>query len=349
MELSGPYAFLLEPIAPDLPCGEDLEYDPQYMELFIRIIPREKKVIGGSMGSERLESEYESVRWSEVERDCLDLLRRTRDVRLFVVLLRCRTQQAGPEGLVQGLLALERHLTLWPEALHPRLETDGEPDSMPRSDALLALTEPQGLLADIRALPVAGSGSLRLDVRDVERSFSMPLPDDALPPEAMRHRLGEIRAASLPEFLLLLEALRLIRRIDTLIHTSLSLGDQGASEDGPDLSSLLQLLGRLELREQESVLESPAPPATVAPESSQLPSPADAADTPLAPSPVREQGIPNRHVAKERIKEIRLWFEEHEPSSPVPVLLRQAEQLIGRRFADLVTSIPPDLLEKWEN
>lgn len=346
--LPADYRFLLDPVTLESPCGEDLEYDPRYMELFIRIVPKEKKVIGGSLGSERLESEYEPVRWSEVERDCIDILTRTRDIRLLTVWLRCRTQQAGATGLRQGLLVLDSLLRLWPEDIYPRMETEGDPDLLPRSDTLLALAENRGLLADIRGLLVAGSGGLRLEMRDVERSFSIPLPEDALPPEGMRHRLEDLRSRSAPDFLALLDCLRLARSIDE--HAREQLGPEA-----PDLAPLLELLGRLDTvvagggsspePSQEEVEQVAS--QVVATELSG-PSPGAALEA-FPSSAALPLGIANRHVARERIREVRLWFEEHEPSSPVPVLLRQAEQLIGRRFADLVHCLPDELLERWEN
>ncbi len=42
------------------------------------------------------------------------------------------------------------------------------------------------------------------------------------------------------------------------------------------------------------------------------------------------------HAALELIREARQWFEQHEPSSPIPVLLGRAEQFVGKRYAEVV-------------
>ena len=57
----------------------------------------------------------------------------------------------------------------------------------------------------------------------------------------------------------------------------------------------------------------------------------------------------DRHAALNLIREARVWFEQHEPSSPIPVLLKRAERLVGKRYADVVTAIPLDLLTQWES
>lgn len=48
------------------------------------------------------------------------------------------------------------------------------------------------------------------------------------------------------------------------------------------------------------------------------------------------------------LAQTRQWFEHHEPSSPVALLLLYAEHLVGKPFADLVDAIPPDCLRKWQ-
>jgi type VI secretion system protein ImpA len=54
-------------------------------------------------------------------------------------------------------------------------------------------------------------------------------------------------------------------------------------------------------------------------------------------------------MALEKMREARHWFETHEPSSPIPVLLRRAEQFVGKRYAEVVQAIPPELLVQWDS
>jgi type VI secretion system protein ImpA len=58
--------------------------------------------------------------------------------------------------------------------------------------------------------------------------------------------------------------------------------------------------------------------------------------------------LTGRQAALERIREARHWFETHEPSSPIPVLLKRAEQFVGKRYAEIVEAIPTELLVKWD-
>ncbi|ENT9928810.1 ImpA family type VI secretion system protein, partial [Escherichia coli] len=84
---------LSDPISAECPCGPDLEYDPEYLLLFTRAAPREEAQYGDFV------STPETINWAELERDARRLLMRSKDIRILVVLLRCRIQQAGAQGL----------------------------------------------------------------------------------------------------------------------------------------------------------------------------------------------------------------------------------------------------------
>lgn len=55
----------------------------------------------------------------------------------------------------------------------------------------------------------------------------------------------------------------------------------------------------------------------------------------------------DRDGALADIRSARQWFELHEPSSPVALLLRQAERLTGKRFDEVFQAIPAELVERW--
>ncbi len=55
----------------------------------------------------------------------------------------------------------------------------------------------------------------------------------------------------------------------------------------------------------------------------------------------------DRNTALAYIRTARIWFEAHEPSSPVALLLKQAERLTGKRFDEVFQAIPAELVERW--
>ena len=328
---------LLEPISEAHPCGSDLEYDPEFVLLQSKVTPKQDAQYGDFV------SPPEAVNWTEVERDCRRLLLRTRDIRILVLLARCRVRLDQAIGLRDGLCILSRLLETWPETIYPQVVVDGEPDPAVRANALAALADPQGLMQDVRDLVISTNGVLRLRVRDVERSLSTPRAADALAPEAVRHQLHELRNQNDAVLSALDEAQAFASSIDSWARHHLP-------DDYPDLGTLLRLL--------DTVTGCAAPaaaPAVIAPPVSER-SPAASqglmgttiegpAITPLdsnSPTPVMD-----RNTALASIQAARIWFEAHEPSSPVALLLKQAERLTGKRFDEVYQAIPAELVERW--
>jgi type VI secretion system protein ImpA len=48
------------------------------------------------------------------------------------------------------------------------------------------------------------------------------------------------------------------------------------------------------------------------------------------------------------IRTSQTWFEANEPSSPLPALLKRAEQFVGKRYAEVVRAVPAELLAERE-
>lgn len=88
---------LLSEIAPDALCGDDLEYDPEFVAM-------EK------LAQETPERQYgdtvipaEPPDWRSVRKSALSLLERTRDLRVAVYLARASLHTDGLPGFADGL------------------------------------------------------------------------------------------------------------------------------------------------------------------------------------------------------------------------------------------------------
>ncbi|WP_112184500.1 type VI secretion system protein TssA [Ralstonia sp. GX3-BWBA] len=335
------FAELALPISEDQPCGPDLEYDTEFVVLQARATPREAAQYGDFVAP------TEALNWPELERDCQRLLLRTKDIRLLTLFLRCRTRLDQAEGLRDGLALLHAVLTAFPEQVHPQLEIDGEVDPGVRANALATLVDPQGLLADVREIAL-GRNAIRLQVRDIERALGMSRPADALAPESVHQQLEAFRGQGLPEIESMHEACALAQSIQ--LWTEASLPDHA-----PDLKPLiwlLQLVGHPGRAKPVAVEFAPAteiPPVAAAAPSSLSTNVAPFAQADVQPASTENvDDMPtSRHAALTQIRLARTWFEAHEPSSPVALLLRQAESMVGKPFAKVFQAIPADLVERW--
>ncbi|MFM0076612.1 type VI secretion system ImpA family N-terminal domain-containing protein [Paraburkholderia sediminicola] len=340
----------LGPISDDTPSGVDLEYDPEYVVLSAKTTAQPDAQYGNFVGSP------EPVNWSDVDRDCRRLMLRSQDIRLAVLFARSRTRLAGSAGFAEGMCLLASWLDLYPDTIHPQLAVDADRDAALeiRSNALQALTDVHGLLSDLREIVLVKSTATRLQVRDVERAFARPRPADALSPDSVRQQLNDLRAQTPAVLSGFDQALASFEGIETWSELHLH-------SFAPDLSALgklLQLFARStdDLAAHDFILDDAAAcegqiGAVEVPLDDSTT--AQVASTPHVVEPDQvmrstRTRVTDRQAALETIREARHWFETHEPSSPIPVLLRRAEQFVGKRYGEVVQAIPPELLVQWD-
>lgn len=347
------YADLLEPVSADAPCGPDLEYDPAFVMLQAAIAPKGDAQYGDFVDAPP------PANWAEIERECRALLLRTKDVRLVVILARCRARQAGAEGLRDALALLQEMLARFGDALHPVPHFDGERDPVVHANAIAALADPDATLADVRDIPLPKVSGLQLQLRDVEKAFATTRVKDALAPESAHRLLRELWDRQDRTVVALADAEYLVRAL--IASTRESLGG-----DAPDLSGLAKLLqpfaqtqlvsddaaapGQSFDAATKTAVFDEAPP-TMSDASAVEPGRPDTSATqvarpaPNAPPPMNPM---DRQSALAAIQATRRWFERNEPSSPVVVLLRQSERMVGKRFSEIAHAIPAELLAQWD-
>ncbi|SIR78086.1 ImpA family type VI secretion system protein [Pseudacidovorax sp. RU35E] len=325
----------LLPVSDTDPCGPNLEYDPEYAMLWTRLQPRGEAQYGSFIDAP------DGPNWAEVERDCRRLLLRTKDLHLLICLTRARARLGQAAGLLQGLEMLVQALRAWPDDIHPQTRIDGEHEPAVRANALAALADPQGLLADIREITVDTGAGVALSVRDVERAFAMPRPEGARSPDSVRRQLTALRRAAQgnPEVPVhqLAAACRHAQAVAAWARSQL--GDLA-----PDLQPLLQLLEVFvpSAEDLDAVAAATGAPLLMPAQ------PGAPAERRLAVGIVAAARPVTREDALEAIRQSREWFELHEPSSPVPALLRLGERMVGRRFSEVADWVPLDLLRRWE-
>ncbi|KVE02863.1 ImpA family type VI secretion system protein [Burkholderia anthina] len=337
------YIDLLEPVSADDPCGPDLEYDPAFVMLQAAVAPRTDAQYGDFVDAPQ------QANWAEAERDCRALLLRTKDLRLLTILTRCRIRQSGAEGLRDGIAVLLQMLERYGEALHPMPVLDGERDPIVYSNAIAALADADAALADARDIRLPKTAGLQLQLRDIEKAFAVPRAKDALAPESASRLLGELWNRRDAAIVALADAQRAVAEIVALTRDTLQ-------ADAPDLDGIVKLLqpfartaldaGRAPVAAGPS--DAPVEPASAPEATASPPTEATPHEAGAAARTTQDARPMDRWSALATIQETRLWFEQNEPSSPVVVLLRQSERMVGKRFSELANVIPAELLAQWD-
>lgn len=336
------YQPLLAPLAPEAPCGVNLEYDPAFIMLQSRLQPK----LGAEYGS--FVEAAEPVNWTDIERECQQLLQKSRDIRPVIILMRCRLRKKGLHALAEGCEALHALLRNWPDDLYPQLQDEGEFAPILRANAFAELEDPDGLLADLRGQPLPKASGLQISIREFERAHQVPREEGALTDAAVAALVHEWQTSAREAISPLLTALHFLQEIQNILAATLG-------GDAPDFSALRAILTPFS-RDFAGVTPAAAPATGEAlPQEVLAPvAPAAAVDAvippsapiavPHAPAPVVREGITTRADALHRLQEVRSWFGMTEPGSPLIPLLKYAEASIGKSFSELLTMYPPEFV-----
>ncbi|HYO96910.1 MAG TPA: type VI secretion system protein TssA [Polyangiaceae bacterium] len=330
---------LLAPISPADPAGANLEYDPAFAELERLAMGKPERQMGDSIVP------GEPPDWSAVFDRAVLLLERSKDLRVASYLGLAVLHRAGFEGLSRALAFLRSLLEAYWPLLHPELDPD-DGDATVRVTALAGLGTPQVIVA-LRNAPLLRARSLgAVTLRDLlasntdgSRASDTAGPDagtvDAIFREAelqaLVHVVDSIKAAS--GHLAAIEAV-----FET--HT-------GAR--GPDFSALLALLhqashslqARLQARRPA---EAAATNVTAATDGEAMPS---SDSGPPAARPL-DGDINSRADVLRALEKICSYYERHEPSSPLPLLLQRCKRLVPLGFVDILRDMAPDALSQVE-
>ena len=332
---------LLAPISESMACGENLEYDTEYAVLQARLEPKAEVQYG------KFSSRPEAPEWAEVERDARRLLLKSKDISILVWFTRARCRMAGARGLLEGLSTLQAVLQAYPDQVHPQLLLDGVPDPAVRANAIAALCDPEGLLGDLREVVVTGSTAFRLTVRDVERALAFPRPPYAPDPEVIKRQLADLHGKQDASLLALLVCGDCVQSIDQWSRGSLK-------DDAPSLEPLMRVLASL-----ASFAEPEKRGARMHAEAMEVDNsqrmvtqsfqPVDSHSLNAVATPMLHQNVmEEREQIRALLRQVRQWIEHHEPSSPVTILIKQADRMWGKRFSEVAGMIPPDLMQAWD-
>ena len=328
----------LEPLG-DPPCGDDLEYDNEFLEL--------SKAADGK--PETQFSAAEPPDWGTVKDKSEGLFERTRDIRVAMQWGRAQLHREGLSSLPHTLRLIRELLERYWDDVHPKPDPD-DGDPYARLNVLAQLEDGATALADVRQSAVFRSRAVgQLTIRDIEvalekipaREDESPMSTDsieqmlsaAIAEDESIKDLGQRATDELDALLSLLQDRVGYGRApscDTLKEMLSGLvrvtpQDRGVSDDGlDDLDSLLGDLG------------------------------GDDSDSDGGSSAPRRGGrggglgdsIDTREDAIKAIDLVCQYLERTEPTSPAQLLLRRAQRLIDKNFLELVKELAPDALNE---
>ncbi len=347
--LSNEIDLLQTPVEGPLPCGEDLEYDADFMALQQAATGKREQQFGDTI------IPAEPPDWARVDRIARQLCLRTRDLRVLVPLTLAWTESRGLPGYVDGLRQVDAVLQTFWNDVHPRVVDGTNEDPLPRMNALAALAEAEGLGRSVRDARLLEDGGTVMSLRQVEALLDSSKSDQVDYPGGLARLREAARRAhdkAAPPVVALREALALLQRIRETCERALG---QSWAPDFSRLERSLRTVGQL-LPEQPhgEVLQASAVSRT---EETSGAAHAHAAAAHVAVAPqmalrplrIQEIEISAREDVQVLLEKACEFLERTEPSHPAPMLIRRAQRLLDLNFFQIIEELVPEGLQKIES
>lgn len=331
---------LLADLTPEAPCGENLEYDPAFVELEKLMEGKPEVQYGDTVES------AEPPDWKQTRRIALDLAGRTRDLRVAFHLCRTLLHTDGWVGFADGLQLLKGYVTRHWGPVHPQLDPDDDNDPTMRVNVLASLCDGATLLRELRDAPLVSSRVHgRFSLRDIEMALDeVPPPKDGAKPSTATID-GAFMDVDLAELQATTTAVQQSSAAVAEIENELT-RQVGASR-AADFSSLTRLLSRAQALVGERLSRRGGGPAAEV-ETDAAVETADGGRVAGAPVQRIAGEIASREDVVRTIDKICSYYERAEPSSPVPLLLQRAKRLVSMDFMDILRDLAPEGLPPVE-
>lgn len=332
---------LLAPIDDAAPTGPDLEYDADFMALERAASAKAERVMGDEVKA------AEEPDWDNVTEMALALLRRSKDLRIAVPLSTAWLRTSGMPGWAAGMALIRGLLETFWDGVYPQLDTEDDNDPTARVNSVVPIGDLQGALGYLQSTPFVQSPRLgRFALRDlrIANGELKPASSSDGDESSATASLTEIEACCMDcpeeEFQATIEAvnasLEHVRAIDQIFN-------EHVGTAGPELKPLLA-----DLQELKKFLEpqwARRHPEAAAEGGAEGEAATAGADGTAATGNGRINGPQD---VSRRIDEICDYYARAEPSSPVPLLLRRAQRLVGMSFADLLQDLAPSGLTELQ-
>ena len=348
---------LLDGVSNQSPCGDDLEYDPEFIEIEKTVRGKPEQQIGTTV------IPAQQADWREVENKSVDLFKRTKDLRIAVYLTQALVHNKGLAGLKDGLLLIKGLLDQYWDEVHPRLDPSEDNDPTLRVNSIAALCDAEMMLKGIREAVLADSNVFGcFTLRDIQYAGGKtPVPssmEDTVP------EVSTINAAFMDTPVEDLQSLEstLLRSIETVADIDALLLDKLGAEQTADFSTLTRILDEARQVIDEQLnrrgIEGVSGGDSVNGEAVAASSDAEGPETAMAQvdmtSGAAVAAAPVSGEGNNREDVIRLldmacdYYARCEPSSPVPLLLQRAKRLVSKDFMEIMRDLAPAGLTQVE-
>jgi type VI secretion system protein ImpA len=347
---------LLAPIDPRRPAGEDLGSGDLATLQQLAVAKQKQEFVNGTPVWTEIQPD-----WRDIEARAISILGRSKDLRAAVRLVQAAAAFRGLPDFAAALAVVRGLIETYWDDMYPVLEPDdeGRPDVMLRTSCLSYLSDRRTTIKLLRSAPlfsVRSFGPISLRTIELAEGRSTPRDDEepfsaeelaAAFAEADHGDLDELRHAAV-------EAIGHAVAIETVFRriASENRDPQHAIVLDPLKEVLEQIRSIAAEHGNSGGVEAPFPHTGTVPQPALDRAVDDAGATmpreagmtvailPAAPAPDGE--IRSRADVLRMLDKICAYYADHEPSSPVPLLLVRARGLIDKNFIEILKELAPN-------
>lgn len=332
-------ASLLAEISPEAPSGPNLAYEPKYVEL--EKLAQEKPSRLAGKGKEELPPEPRP--WPNVLDRSIELLSRTKDLRIAISLISALLHTDGLAGARDGLILLRGLLDRYWDTLYPKLDAEEGNDPTERFNVIRSLCSHETILRYIRNAPLVTSsvmGSFCLRDLDIAAGKLKPTNTEKEVPtiQKINAAFNETPIESLKASAEVVnEALDQLRAMDAFLTS------KAGNEDAPNLAPIISVFTECRSKIGEH-LKQRVPQSNKDTNGAERTEPHDSASDSVAP--YFNGQIKSRADVIRALDSVCEFFERNEPSSPVPLLIQRAKGLMSKDFLEILRDLTPEGAKK---
>lgn len=331
---------LLKPITADAPCGENLRWDRRFLEL--------ERLAEGK--EETQFSPAEEPNWREVRDVCVEVFARGKHLRTGVILTLAAVRLEGYPGLRDGLKLIQGLLEQYWDQVFPQLDADDNNDPTERINSLAPLSTPMATFGDKLKLldrvyesPLCDSRQMgKFSLRDIalaagtltltEAEADKTVPTVSLIDGAFAETDKEVLEALAKAAE---EGGESLKAIDAVFTAKCGPGT------GPDLKPFQTILkdASLQIRRRLTAGEAAAVDAGAGDTGG-----GNAGGSEGQGAGRLSGGVSSAADVELALDKVIRYYEQWEPSSPVPLIVLCAKQMVRKKFLDITKVLTPDAI-----
>lgn len=334
---------LLREVAAEAACGEDLEYDPGFARMEELAQGTPERQYGGTI------IPAEPPDWGGIKKTALELLSRTKDLRVAVHLTRALLYTDGLEGFCDGLSLLRGFVERFWKDVYPRLDPDDDYDPTLRINILAALVDPETTLRSLREWPLVISRAVgRFNYRDIQIATGVLKPivakDDKTPLPTQALIDSAFQDADLMELKATAQALARIKETANAIESLVT--DQVGITESIDFGPLRSLSQDMYEVAAGWLSRRGYVEPVIATETAEMTEEDTGSEAAGSAGMSGEQKLVVGELTSRKevilmLDKLCEYFSRYEPSSPVPFLLRRAQRLMAKDFMEVLRDLAP--------